>query len=1203
MRGIKGVISLAVIILTVSVFLVFTTLATAVPSYSCTDSDGTNINNKGYVSGYEEGFSYTYYDSCSGSNVIEYVCSGSYWSNMALACSAGYACQDGKCVAQQNACPAGADGTQNYGCQYYQPTNGYTDYSYACSGGASCQFCSAGYVKSGNSCVQACTPQCPVASSVACGSAITPANDCGSCTGTGTYCSSGTVCSSSSCICPPGAEWYNGVCTNVIGTNICTSKYGSGYLVCSTPCDPATLPEGVGCATAGYHCVDTKTANTDCGGCGNACAAGTTCQDGVCTSNVIPKVISCADGLVTKTCVCSGQTVSTGYCCSNYYYSTTPNDQNACGACGNVCGAGANAGKPTCVNGVCIPEGDTLCSSLSQSACSNYLCCYNDYTNPTGTNPTWLGCKPSSSTTVCSTSKTGNDFGCSATITSKYCDGSHAVCGSRTTTSTEYAATGKLWYYSNWQTATTSLYCTSDPSSIACSGNQPQKGVYGCVNLYGTAYCYDGSSYYNNRVGYINFGPPCSGATPYCLNGKCVQCTQNSDCPTDKTCQSGVCKIPDSCTDSDNGEDIWTRGSVTGYKDGNSYGPSGFFDSCNSDVIPKVIEEYCEGAQAKTKTISCPVGYGCENGYCKELYPKCSNLPVTVSPQWQTNPIVDYSTCCLNEPATTGADYAAWKVITPTTKIAGYTVTACRQDITCGATGSSTKGTDGLCPESIASGFTCSVCDADCFGTASCNQLTKNGAACKPDCTPIGPSVDIKLYLPSNELFDSSSCTNQNLVAKVTCTQAPGGFACDGNSYAVKFSTSKPNSGVCDQDYDRYSSSTSYTATEHGWLCAAAKNVAGVAGFSALYEVKIDKTPPVVSAGTCDPAAPKTADPVSITAPVSDVWCGVKEIKLFDNGAKITKQLPAPFPYGTHTITATATDNAGNPADGFVCSFTVNDKPVVQPPTKLSGVCKPGQTITIGCAATDINQQASTLSTKLWLGTCTAGNCPNTYTWDYKTGEQMSWNSALQTFTTSYKIPSDIQPGKDIAAECQATDEKGLLSTAANAFPLCTVTYPIPRFSNIVISPNPAIDIGNVYISFTSSEDLIEDPVVTVQKIGGTVMELATFNSNSGNDYVYKYTVQKSNSDGLYEVKIKGKTCSSVLCLGENPSNLEVVLSPPTVSSPPDITYDFGTTGHSIVWIPNSNGGTPDKYTIKKDNAIVVGPASWTSGVPITYSV
>jgi len=82
-------------------------------------------------------------------------------------------------------------------------------------------------------------------------------------------------------------------------------------------------------------CVDGCCDNANCGACGNVCADGFTCFEGVCDC---PSGLCCEEGEV----ICGGTCVAT--CCDN----------NNCGACGTVCSAGE-----TCFEGVCgCPSGN-----------------------------------------------------------------------------------------------------------------------------------------------------------------------------------------------------------------------------------------------------------------------------------------------------------------------------------------------------------------------------------------------------------------------------------------------------------------------------------------------------------------------------------------------------------------------------------------------------------------------------------------------------------------------------------------------------------------------------------------------------------------------------------------------------------------------------------------------------------------------------
>gem|GEM_PF-3797291 len=65
----------------------------------------------------------------------------------------------------------------------------------------------------------------------------------------------------------------------------------------------------------------------------------------------------------------------------------------------------------------------------------------------------------------------------------------------------------------------------------------------------------DGNSVYTCVVGQEPVTQACTGSTPYCQVGKCVQCTQNSDCgsleicSTTNTCVSVECLVNTDCTD------------------------------------------------------------------------------------------------------------------------------------------------------------------------------------------------------------------------------------------------------------------------------------------------------------------------------------------------------------------------------------------------------------------------------------------------------------------------------------------------------------------------------------------------------------------------------------------------------------------------------------------------------------------------------
>ncbi|MFA5797104.1 MAG: hypothetical protein WC916_03665 [Candidatus Woesearchaeota archaeon] len=50
-------------------------------------------------------------------------------------------------------CPPAQENTTHYGCQYYEPVNGYTNKGSFCPDKSACRFCNKGYVKQSNYCV------------------------------------------------------------------------------------------------------------------------------------------------------------------------------------------------------------------------------------------------------------------------------------------------------------------------------------------------------------------------------------------------------------------------------------------------------------------------------------------------------------------------------------------------------------------------------------------------------------------------------------------------------------------------------------------------------------------------------------------------------------------------------------------------------------------------------------------------------------------------------------------------------------------------------------------------------------------------------------------------------------------------------------------------------------------------------------------
>jgi hypothetical protein len=101
---------------------------------TCTDSDGTNLLNKGYVTYYADNT----YDYCNGVNVVEMTCASSSGGVIQTeqACPTGKSCSDGKCVTQSlSGCNLIESGGVYTNCQKLTGGVCSSDDKYYCSNG------------------------------------------------------------------------------------------------------------------------------------------------------------------------------------------------------------------------------------------------------------------------------------------------------------------------------------------------------------------------------------------------------------------------------------------------------------------------------------------------------------------------------------------------------------------------------------------------------------------------------------------------------------------------------------------------------------------------------------------------------------------------------------------------------------------------------------------------------------------------------------------------------------------------------------------------------------------------------------------------------------------------------------------------------------------------------------------------------------
>jgi len=88
----------------------------------------------------------------------------------------------------------------------------------------------------------------------------------------------------------------------------------------------------------------------------------------------------------------------------------------------------------------------------------------------------------------------------------------------------------------------------------------------------------------------------------------------------------------------------------------------------------------------------------------------------------------------------------------------------------------------------------------------------------------------------------SATTTWQNTDATATVSCSDTGTGCDTGSYKLK--TYASTSTTCSTNYGDYTLTSPQTISSHLWVCGAAKDLAGNAGFSSPVEFKVDKFAP-----------------------------------------------------------------------------------------------------------------------------------------------------------------------------------------------------------------------------------------------------------------------------------------------------------------------------------------------------------------------
>ncbi len=261
--------------------------------------------------------------------------------------------------------------------------------------------------------------------------------------------------------------------------------------------------------------------------------------------------------------------------------------------------------------------------------------------------------------------------------------------------------------------------------------------------------------------------------------------------------------------------------------------------------------------------------------------------------------------------------------------------------------------------------------------------------------------------------------------------------------------------------------------------------------------------------------------------------------------------------------------NGGKSASCLANTFSA---PVMRKPS-YTGECKQGSRITVTCAADDADGDLKEL--KIWAGDCIASDCSNTRSWSgnrksfitYAEGKSFT-PSSIGSGTASYDLTISQDAGTGVAVVCQAIDGRGLASSFADAYPICTVgacSSP-PTFGSIQISA-PQGGNGRLQIRFTSSKSDVS-PVVGVKPSSSpdTSYYPAARISQSGSDFVY--AIDRFNMISIFQqggsmtVRITGT--DSAQCLGQALHSFEIrqpsvsfSISPSKVIQGSSTTYSY----------------------------------------------
>lgn len=163
------------------------------------------------------------------------------------------------------------------------------------------------------------------------------------------------------------------------------------------------------------------------------------------------------------------------------------------------------------------------------------------------------------------------------------------------------------------EAANATVFCEHGCSDGACQEPEPEPEDIGCVGPVEPDVMVAESVTYN-KTEYKDVCADYTTVKDYYCKDKEVKAA-NSQCPAGLRCEGGACKdVPETCTESDLGKDIYDRGRTV-----HSKGLATLlneWDECVDDGM--VREYYCTLNGSEVEEIECGSGYKCASGRCIE---------------------------------------------------------------------------------------------------------------------------------------------------------------------------------------------------------------------------------------------------------------------------------------------------------------------------------------------------------------------------------------------------------------------------------------------------------------------------------------------------------------------------------------------------------------------------------------------------------